>query len=106
MTVAQDANKCTVFLLPLDEFEKANWRNEGAEDKEVWSLAFCEQVWGECRLRLLVTNLIFIPAEITGYGLEVHMQFENMPVETRVLTSNKVLQLHEGLELNYALLQR
>lgn len=30
------------LLLPLDEFEKANWRNEGAQDKEVWSLAFCE----------------------------------------------------------------
>lgn len=57
-------------------------------------------------LRLLVTNLTFIPAEITGYGLDVYMQFENMPMETSVVTSNKVLQLHEGLELNYALLQR
>ena len=33
------------------------------------------------------------------------MQFENMPMETSVVTSNKVLQLLEGLKLNYALLQ-
>lgn len=44
LTVAKDANKFAVFLLPLDDFEKANRRNEGAEDKKVWSLAFCEQV--------------------------------------------------------------
>ena len=56
-------------------------------------------------LRLLVTNLIFNPAEIIGYGLEVQMQFENMPMETSVVTFNKVLQLLEGLKLNYALLQ-
>lgn len=44
--------------------------------------------------------------EITGNGLKVQMQFENMAMETNVVTSNKVLQLHEGLILNYALLQQ
>lgn len=57
-------------------------------------------------LRLLVTNLIFILPEITVNGLKVQMQFENMAMETNVVTSNKVLQLHEGLILNYALLQQ
>lgn len=57
-------------------------------------------------LRLLVTNLIFILPEITGNGLKVQTQFENMAMETNDVTSNKVLQLHEGLRLNYALLQQ
>ena len=57
-------------------------------------------------LRLLVTNLIFILPEITVNGLKVQMQFENMAMETNVVTSNKVLQLHEGLILNYALLKQ